>query len=44
MEAPIHVSNVKMLEDDKKPTRVEQPLDEEGGHEGRIATQSGEDI
>ena len=43
-EAPIHVSNVMVLDSDGKPTRVGFRTDEETGKRVRIAKTNGKDI
>ena len=42
-EAPIHVSNVQILDSDGKPTRVGYRIDE-GGQKVRIARTTGKDL
>ena len=42
-EAPIHVSNVAVLDSDGNPTRVGYRFDE-NGKKGRIARRNGKDI
>ncbi len=43
-EAPIHVSNVMVVDSDGKPTRVGYRIDEETGKKVRIARRNGKDI
>ncbi|MDA4109261.1 50S ribosomal protein L24 [Mycolicibacterium holsaticum] len=43
-EAPIHVSNVMVVDSDGKPTRVGYRKDEETGKKVRIAKTNGKDI
>ena len=43
-EAPIHVSNVMLLDSDGKPTRVGFRLDDETGKKVRVAKTNGKDI
>ncbi len=43
-EAPIHVSNVMVVDYDGKPTRVTYRTDEESGKKVRIAKTNGKDI
>jgi large subunit ribosomal protein L24 len=43
-EAPIHVSNVMVVDSDGKPTRVGFRIDEETGKKVRIAKRNGKDI
>ncbi len=43
-EAPIHVSNVMVVDSDGKPTRVGYRTDEESGKKVRIAKTNGKDI
>ena len=43
-EAPIHVSNVMVVDSDGKPTRVGYRVDEESGKKVRIAKTNGKDI
>src|SRR5436305_487206 len=43
-EAPIHVSNVMVVDSDGKPTRVGYRLDEETGKRVRISKRNGKDI
>ncbi|WP_025737594.1 50S ribosomal protein L24 [Mycobacterium genavense] len=43
-EAPIHVSNVMVVDSDGKPTRVGYRVDEETGKRVRIAKTNGKDI
>jgi large subunit ribosomal protein L24 len=42
-EAPIHVSNVMVLDSDGKPTRIGYRLDD-GGQKVRIARSNGKDL
>ena len=42
-EAPIHVSNVQILDSDGKPTRVGYRMDD-NGHKVRIARSTGKDL
>jgi large subunit ribosomal protein L24 len=42
-EAPIHVSNVQILDSDGKPTRVGYRIDD-GGQKVRIARTTGKDL
>ncbi|HKT04153.1 MAG TPA: 50S ribosomal protein L24 [Rugosimonospora sp.] len=42
-EAPIHVSNVAILDEDGKPTRVGYRIDE-SGNKVRVARRSGKDL
>ena len=42
-EAPIHVSNVAILDDNGKPTRVGYRIDE-SGNKVRVARRSGKDL
>jgi large subunit ribosomal protein L24 len=42
-EAPIHVSNVQIVDSDGKPTRVGYRVDE-NGHKVRIARTTGKDL
>jgi large subunit ribosomal protein L24 len=42
-EAPIHVSNVQIVDSDGKPTRVGYRV-EENGHKVRIARTTGKDL
>ncbi|MBG6069521.1 large subunit ribosomal protein L24 [Micromonospora ureilytica] len=42
-EAPIHVSNVQVLDSDGKPTRVGYRFDD-NGHKVRIARSTGKDL
>jgi large subunit ribosomal protein L24 len=42
-EAPIHVSNVQIVDTDGKPTRVGYRVDE-NGHKVRIARTTGKDL
>ncbi|KUI16781.1 50S ribosomal protein L24 [Mycobacterium sp. GA-1285] len=43
-EAPIHVSNVMVVDSDGKPTRIAYRVDEETGKKVRIAKTNGKDI
>ena len=43
-EAPIHVSNVMVVDSDGKPTRIGYRRDEETGKKVRIAKTNGNDI
>jgi large subunit ribosomal protein L24 len=43
-EAPIHVSNVMLVDSDGKPTRVGYRVDEETGKRVRISKRNGKDI
>lgn len=43
-EAPIHVSNVMVVNSDGKPARVGYRLDEETGKRVRISKRNGKDI
>ncbi len=43
-EAPIHVSNVMVVDADGNPTRVGYRLDEESGKRVRISKRNGKDI
>src|SRR6188472_2509566 len=43
-EAPIHVSNVMVVDSDGKPTRITYRTDEETGKKVRIAKTNGKDI
>jgi len=43
-EAPIHVSNVMVVDSDGKPTRIAYRMDEESGKKVRIAKTNGKDI
>jgi large subunit ribosomal protein L24 len=43
-EAPIHVSNVMVVDSDGKPTRVTYRKDDETGKKVRIAKTNGKDI
>ena len=43
-EAPIHVSNVMVVDSDGKPTRVGIRVDEETGKRVRISKRNGKDI
>ncbi|HTZ13451.1 MAG TPA: 50S ribosomal protein L24 [Mycobacterium sp.] len=43
-EAPIHVSNVMVVDSDGKPTRVGYRVDEESGKRVRISKRNGKDI
>ena len=43
-EAPIHVSNVMVIDSDGKPTRVGYRKDDESGKKVRVAKTNGKDI
>jgi large subunit ribosomal protein L24 len=43
-EAPIHVSNVMVVDSDGKPTRVGYRVDDETGKRVRISKRNGKDI
>jgi large subunit ribosomal protein L24 len=43
-EAPIHVSNVMVVDSDGKPTRIGVRVDEESGKRVRISKRNGKDI
>ena len=43
-EAPIHVSNVMVVDSDGKPTRITYRRDDETGKKVRIAKTNGKDI
>ena len=43
-EAPIHVSNVMVVDSDGNPTRVGYRVDDEAGKKVRISRKSGKDI
>jgi large subunit ribosomal protein L24 len=43
-EAPIHVSNVMVVDADGKPTRIGYRVDEETGKRVRISKRDGKDI
>ena len=43
-EAPIHVSNVMIVDSDGKPTRVGYRIDDETGKKVRISRRNGKDI
>ena len=43
-EAPIHVSNVMIVDSDGKPTRIGYRVDEETGKKVRISKRNGKDI
>ena len=43
-EAPIHVSNVMVVDSDGTPTRIGYRLDEESGKRVRISKRNGKDI
>ncbi len=43
-EAPIHVSNVMVVDSDGKPTRVGYRVDDESGKRVRISKRNGKDI
>ena len=42
-EAPIHISNVQVVDGDNKPTRVGKRVDEEGRNV-RVARRTGKDL
>ena len=44
VEAPIHVSNVMVVDSDGKPTRIGYRRDEETGKNVRIAKSNGKDL
>ena len=44
VEAPIHVSNVMVIDSDGKPTRIGYRIDEETGKKVRISRRNGKDI
>jgi large subunit ribosomal protein L24 len=43
-EAPIHISNVMVVDSDGKPTRIGYRVDEETGKKVRISKRNGKDI
>jgi large subunit ribosomal protein L24 len=43
-EAPIHVSNVLVVDSDGKPTRIGYRVDEETGKRVRISKRNGKDV
>ena len=43
-EAPIHVSNVMVIDSDGKPTRIGYRIDEQSGKKVRISKRNGKDI
>ena len=43
-EAPVHVSNVMVVDSDGKPTRIGYRLDEETGKRVRVSKRNGKDI
>ncbi|MBV8965391.1 MAG: 50S ribosomal protein L24 [Mycobacteriaceae bacterium] len=43
-EAPIHISNVMVVDSDGKPTRVGYRIDDETGKKVRISRRNGKDI
>ena len=43
-EAPIHVSNVMIVDSDGKPARVGYRIDEETGKKVRVSRRNGKDI
>ena len=43
-EAPIHVSNVMVVDSDGKPTRIGYRVDEESGKRVRISKRNGKDV
>ena len=43
-EAPIHVSNVMVVDSDGKPTRIAYRVDEETGKRVRISKRNGKDV
>jgi large subunit ribosomal protein L24 len=43
-EAPIHVSNVMVVDSDGKPTRIGYRKDDESGKNVRIAKSNGKDL
>jgi large subunit ribosomal protein L24 len=43
-EAPIHVSNVMVVDSDGKPTRIGYRVDEKSGKKVRISKRNGKDI
>jgi large subunit ribosomal protein L24 len=43
-EAPIHVSNVMVVDSDGKPTRIGYRVDEETGKRVRVSKRNGKDV
>jgi large subunit ribosomal protein L24 len=43
-EAPIHVSNVMVVDSDGNPTRIGYRIDEESGKKVRVSKKNGKDI
>ena len=43
-EAPIHVSNVMVVDSDGKPTRIGYRVDEKSGKKVRVSKRNGKDI
>ena len=43
-EAPIHVSNVMVVDSDGKPTRIGYRIDDETGKRVRVSKRNGKDI
>jgi len=43
-EAPIHVSNVMVVDSDGKPTRIGYRVDDETGKRVRISKRNGKDV
>lgn len=43
-EAPIHVSNVMVVDSDGQPTRIGYRVDEESGKKVRVSKRNGKDI
>ncbi|BBX21334.1 50S ribosomal protein L24 [Mycolicibacter terrae] len=43
-EAPIHVSNVMVVDSDGKPTRIAYRVDAESGKKVRVSKRNGKDI
>ena len=43
-EAPIHISNVMVVDSDGKPTRIGYRMDEETGKRVRVSKRNGKDI
>ena len=43
-EAPIHVSNVMVVDSDGKPTRISYRVDEKSGKKVRVSKRNGKDI
>jgi large subunit ribosomal protein L24 len=43
-EAPIHISNVMVVDSDGKPTRIGYRVDEETGKRVRVSKRNGKDI